>query len=68
MTESDSPHCSECGKADAIYLVAGVSYCPACMRKKHPPLKYRGPERRRRQVATSFRRRGSDFAENRQKV
>jgi hypothetical protein len=44
-----------------LYMFEGSPYCPACYSAKHPPLKYRGPERRRRQVPTMFLRREGDF-------
>jgi hypothetical protein len=39
----------------------GSPYCPACLSKERPPLRYTGPERRRIQKPTMYLRREGDF-------
>jgi hypothetical protein len=46
-------------------MVEGNPYCPACMYKRHPPLEYDGPERRRfAPRSTPFTRRSEDQAKS----
>ena len=52
--------CSLCGRGGLLYMAEGKPFCPACMKKAHPPLPYDGPERRSRQASTPWRRRLSD--------
>ncbi|HWC66022.1 MAG TPA: hypothetical protein VG777_08060 [Thermoanaerobaculia bacterium] len=61
MSPSDRLSCTSCGKDGILYMFEGSPYCPSCYSKKHPPLKYGGPERRRRQVPTMYLRREGDF-------
>jgi hypothetical protein len=56
-----SPPCSLCGKTGIVYMVEQKPYCPSCMYKRHPPLEYDGPERRRYAPrSTPFTRRSED--------
>ncbi len=59
---SDEPilTCTDCGKGGVIYMVDGEPVCSRCMTKRRPPLSYKGPDRRRRQIPTPFLRRASD--------
>jgi hypothetical protein len=50
-----------CGKDGIIYMLEGKPFCPSCMSKKRPPLRYTGPERRRVQKPTMYLRREGDF-------
>jgi len=44
-----------------VYKIDDRHYCPSCMYKKHPPLEYDGPERRRYAPrSTPFTRRSED--------
>ena len=52
--------CTDCGAEGIIYMVDGEPVCSRCMTRRRPPLTYKGPDRRRRQVATPFLRRASD--------
>lgn len=61
MSPADRLSCTVCGKQGVIYMHEGSPYCPPCLSKKRPPLRYTGPERRRRQVPTMYLRREGDF-------
>jgi len=61
MSPTDPLSCSMCGKEGIIYMLEGQPYCPSCMSKKRPPLRYTGPERRRIQKPTMYLRREGDF-------
>ena len=61
MSAADKLSCTACGKEGVLYMLQGAPYCPSCYSKKHPPLRYTGPERRRRQVNTMYLRREGDF-------
>ena len=61
MSPTDRLSCSICGKEGLVYMVEGNPYCPACMSKKRPPLRYGGPERRRLRKPTMYLRREGDF-------
>ncbi|HET9794335.1 MAG TPA: hypothetical protein VFS34_07720 [Thermoanaerobaculia bacterium] len=61
MSSAEKLSCAACGKEGIIYMHEGSPYCPSCLSKKRPPLRYTGPERRRRQVPTMYLRREGDF-------
>lgn len=62
MSPADKLSCTVCGKDGIIYMHENLPYCPACLSRKRPPLRYTGPERRRRQVPTMYLRREGDFS------
>ena len=60
MSDEAPLTCVDCGKGGIIYMVDGDPVCSGCMTKHRPPLTYKGPDRRRRQVPTMFLRRSTD--------
>jgi hypothetical protein len=61
MGSDERLSCSMCGKDGIVYMLEGSPLCPSCMTKKRPPLRYKGPERRRIQKPTMYLRREGDF-------
>lgn len=60
-----TPACELCGRTGVVYLIEGRPYCPSCMYRKHPPLEYDGPDRRRYSPhSTPFTRRSEDQPSN----
>jgi hypothetical protein len=59
MSAQAPSSCTLCGK-EGIYMFEGKLYCPSCMSKKRPPLSHPGPERRRHENPTMWRRRQAD--------
>ena len=60
MSEDAKLKCTDCGAEGIIYMIEGQPVCSRCMSKRRPPLTYKGPDRRRRQVSTMFLRRATD--------
>jgi len=60
VSEEAKLKCTDCGAEGIIYMIDGEPVCSRCMSKRRPPLNYRGPDRRRRQVSTMFLRRATD--------
>ena len=52
--------CHDCGSGGPLYVFEERAYCAACLSKRRPPLPYAGPERRRTQKPTMWRRRATD--------